>query len=79
MEEEDMLDDEMTILTAREAAEYLWVSLFTLKRIETEGWLRPYHTPGGHRRYSVRMLDEYLETSRTSSHRPELESESEVE
>lgn len=76
---EDMLDTEMTILTAREAAEYLGVSLFTLKKIEVEGWMRPFHTPGGHRRYSVRMLDEYLESSRTSPGRPEPGSESEIE
>lgn len=54
----------MQLLTAREAAEYLRVSLFTLGRIEKEGLLVPFRTPGGHRRYSVEMLDEYLERSR---------------
>ena len=54
----------MKLLTAREAAEHLHVSLFTLGRIEKEGLLVPYRTPGGHRRYSLEMLDEYLEGSR---------------
>jgi hypothetical protein len=36
----------------------------TLSRIEREGGLVPYHTPGGHRRYSVKMLNEHLNNSR---------------
>ena len=75
MVEEDLFDDEMTILTAKEAAEYLRVSLYTLKRMESEGGLMPFRTPGGHRRYSLKMLDEYLEKSRKPSRHPESESE----
>ena len=37
MAEEEMLDEEMIILTAKEAAEYLRVSLYTLKRMESGG------------------------------------------
>ena len=67
MEELDRtLDDRMTLLNSREAAQYLRVSLFTLSRIEKEGGLVPFRTPGGHRRYSVRMLHDYLERSRSS-------------
>lgn len=67
MEElDEMLDERLTLLNAREAAEYLRVSLFTLSRIEREGGLVPFRTPGGHRRYSMRMLHEYLENSRHS-------------
>ena len=76
MAEEQVLDEEMIILTAKEAAEYLQVSLYTLKRMETEGGLNPFRTPGGHRRYSLKMLDEYLEQSRL---RPESNSESKSE
>lgn len=54
----------MTLLTAREAARYLHISLFTLGRMEKEGLLVPFRTPGGHRRYSPEMLSEYLERSR---------------
>jgi excisionase family DNA binding protein len=59
-----MLHEGMTILTAKEAAEYLRVSLYTLRKMEMEGLLDPFRTPGGHRRYSLNMLDEYLEKSR---------------
>ena len=52
------------LVTAKEAAAYLRVSLFTLRKIEQQGLLVPYRTPGGHRRYSVEMLNEYLEHSR---------------
>ena len=61
----------MGLLTAREAAEYLHVSLFTLGRIENEDLLVPYRTPGGHRRYSLEMLNEYLERTRSPLERRE--------
>ena len=64
-----MAEETMIILTAKEAAEYLRVSLYTLRRMENAGSLIPFRTPGGHRRYSLRMLNEYLEKSRMSSHR----------
>jgi excisionase family DNA binding protein len=76
---EDYLEEEMTILTAKEAAEYLRVSLYTLRKMESGGGLVPFRTPGGHRRYSLRMLDEYLEKSRDLSRRRESESETEVQ
>lgn len=59
-----MESDDRRILAAREAAEYLGVSLATLRKIESRGELVPSRTPGGHRRYSVAMLDEYFEKSR---------------
>ena len=52
------------LLTAKEAAEFLHVSMFTLSKIEREGYLVPFRTPGGHRRYSVDMLRRYLEGTR---------------
>ena len=54
----------MNLMTAREAAKYLRVSRFTLDKIERTGGTVPYRTPGGHRRYSVRMLNKYLNNSR---------------
>jgi excisionase family DNA binding protein len=69
MAEEIMTDKGMTILTAKEAAEYLRVSLYTLSKMESEGGLVPFRTPGGHRRYSLKMLEEYLEKTRKSSRR----------
>jgi len=55
-----------SLMTAKEAARYLRVSMFTLSKIESAGGLAPYRTPGGHRRYSLRMLNEYLNNSRSS-------------
>lgn len=52
------------LLNAKEAAGYLGISLPTLARTEKKGDLSPYRTPGGHRRYSIEMLEEYLENSR---------------
>ena len=59
-----MAEERRPLLKAREAARYLRVSLFTLSKIESQGGLVPYRTPGGHRRYSLRMLNGYLENSR---------------
>jgi DNA-binding transcriptional MerR regulator len=52
------------LLTSKEAVIYLGISLSTLNRIESQGLLVPFRTPGGHRRYDTRMLDEYLESTR---------------
>lgn len=51
------------LLTADEAARFLHVSAFTLRKIEREGHLVPFRTPGGHRRYSIEMLGRYLEST----------------
>ena len=59
-----MTKEREPLLTAREAANYLRISLYTLRRMEKAVLLKPYRTPGGHRRYSIAMLDEYLESSR---------------
>jgi excisionase family DNA binding protein len=61
---EDIQVDPMRVLTAKEAADYLRISLFTLRKIEQQSLIVPYRTPGGHRRYSLEMLNEYLEKSR---------------
>ncbi|MHB0856281.1 MAG: GAF and HD-GYP domain-containing protein [Anaerolineae bacterium] len=60
-----MADDHLTLLTAKEAAAYLRISLFTLNRMEKEGHVVPFRTPGGHRRYSLGMLNDYLTSSRS--------------
>jgi excisionase family DNA binding protein len=58
------MEEKSGLLTAKEAAAYLRISLFTLRKIEQQALIVPYRTPGGHRRYSVEMLNEYLEQSR---------------
>ena len=57
-------EERKVVLKAREAAQYLRISLFTLNKIEREGKLVPFRTPGGHRRYTLQMLNEYLEGNR---------------
>ena len=52
------------LLNAQDAVEYLGISLSTLNRVEKQGLLVPFRTPGGHRRYARTMLDEYLEATR---------------
>lgn len=59
-----MVNSRSRLLTAKEAVTYLGISLSTLNRIEKEGKLVPFRTPGGHRRYDQGMLDEYLESTR---------------
>lgn len=56
--------DNTRLLTAREAANFLHVSLSTLWRLERQGFIIPFRTPGGHRRYSLAMLQTYLDRSR---------------
>jgi MerR family transcriptional regulator/heat shock protein HspR len=58
------MSSELRLFTAKEAADYLRVSPFTLRKMEQLGMIVPYRTPGGHRRYSLDMLNEYLEKSR---------------
>lgn len=53
----------MRLLTAREAATYLRVSLSTLRRMELRGQLDSLRTPGGHRRYTLAMLNDCLSPS----------------
>lgn len=52
-------EKEMLISTGR-AASYLSVHVTTLQRWDREGKLRPRRLPSGHRRYSVRELDEFM-------------------
>ncbi len=60
---------EIRLLTAKQAAAYLGISLYTLRKVEYLGYLKPYRTPGGHRRYSQQMLDGYLERSTEFSYK----------
>jgi len=67
-----MAESRVSLMTAKEAARYLRVSMFTLGKIESNGGLAPYRTPGGHRRYSLRMLNRYLNNSRRVSRFPSI-------
>jgi len=64
---EDARDRRKFRMTARQAAEYLGVSLVTLRKMEKGGELVPFRTPGGHRRYSLEILEEYAQSKRRST------------
>jgi excisionase family DNA binding protein len=53
-------DQALTLLTAKEAIEYLRISLSTLNRMERKGQIVSLKTPGGHRRYTLDMLNACL-------------------
>jgi excisionase family DNA binding protein len=59
-----MAEHNERLLTAKEAVSYLGISLSTLHKVERQGLLLPFRTPGGHRRYDRGMLDEYLQATR---------------
>lgn len=62
MDKSDKVNDSepLTLLTAREAAGYLRVSMSTLSRMERRGQLSSLRTPGGRRRYTLEMLNSCL-------------------
>ena len=64
---EDVITRKKFRMTAPQAAEYLGISLVTLGKMEKEGELVPFRTPGGHRRYSLEILEEYVEMKRRSA------------
>ncbi len=63
-----MAEDKERLLTAKEAVAYLGISLSTLHKVEKNSLLMPFRTPGGHRRYDKKMLDDYLQASRRANH-----------
>lgn len=46
--------------TSSQAADYLGVSLATVRRWSNNGHLHGYRTPGGQRRFSHEQLDAFL-------------------
>lgn len=49
-------------LSISQAAQYLGVSLSTVRRWSDGGHLRGYRTPGGQRRFSREQLDAFLQS-----------------
>ena len=60
-------------MTTRQAAEYFGVSSATLIKMEKGGDLAPQRTPRGHRRYSLRILEEYVQSKRRPVPRPKAD------
>ncbi|MCO4320971.1 DNA methyltransferase [Aliidiomarina quisquiliarum] len=52
------------LLSTREAANYIGVSMSTVYRMVENKTLNPSKTPGGHRRFSIKMLDEFKKNSK---------------
>ncbi|HHX69369.1 MAG TPA: helix-turn-helix domain-containing protein [Gallicola sp.] len=52
------------LLNTKEAAHHLGVSTSTVYRMVNRGTLMPSKTPGGQRRFSIEMLNDYLEKSK---------------
>src|SRR3954467_11300701 len=55
-------------LTLGQAAKYLGVAQSTIRKWSDLGRVRAFYTPGGHRRYRRRDLDEFLERSGPDAH-----------
>jgi excisionase family DNA binding protein len=55
-----LIHQSLALLTAKEAADYLRISVSTLNRMEHKGTVTSLRTPGGHRRYTLEMLNACL-------------------
>ena len=51
-------------LSTGQAARYLGLSVWTVRRYEAAGLLSPYRTPGGRRRFLRTELDAFIERQR---------------
>jgi excisionase family DNA binding protein len=56
--------EEKTIFTTKEAAKYLGISTSTIYRMEKQGLLSSIKTPGGQRRFRIKILEKYLKISK---------------
>ena len=54
------LPDRRLVFTSSEAADYIGVSLATIRRWTDAGHIACYRTPGGQRRFSSDQLDEFI-------------------
>jgi excisionase family DNA binding protein len=52
--------DRQLVFTSSQAAEYLGVSLATIRRWTDAGHIGCYRTPGGQRRFSRAQLDNFI-------------------
>lgn len=56
------------VFTSSQAAEYLGVSLATIRRWADAGYISCYRTPGSQRRFSRRQLDEFISSLQRPGH-----------
>ncbi len=67
------------VFTSSQAANYLGVSLATIRRWTDAGHIGCYRTPGGQRRFARQQLDEFMNSMHRdghseSAHAPEAQS-----
>jgi excisionase family DNA binding protein len=60
MPSKQMNSDSRLVFTSSEAADYIGVSLATIRRWTDAGYVACYRTPGGQRRFSSDQLDEFI-------------------
>jgi putative resolvase len=60
------------IFSISEAAQYLGVFALTLRNWEKKGNIRPFRTPGGHRRFKRSELDKIINNT-TNAENPPLQ------
>jgi putative resolvase len=60
------------MLSISAAADFIGVCTKTLRRYESRNLIAPLRTPGGHRRYSMLLLDQFLEEHMNSTRRNEI-------
>jgi len=72
-----MRNDRRLVFTSSEAAQYLGVSLATIRRWTDAGHISCYRTPGGQRRFSRSQLDDFITSM--SHEVPHAESEAHAE
>ena len=60
----DLRDDRQLVFTSSQAAEYLGVSLATIRRWTDAGYVSCYRTPGGQRRFAREQLDSFVTSMR---------------
>jgi len=56
------LADRQLVFTSSQAADYLGVSLATIRRWTDAGHIACYRTPGGQRRFSRSQLDRFVDS-----------------
>lgn len=61
-------NEQRLVFTSSQAAEYLGVSLATIRRWTDAGYISCYRTPGDQRRFSRRQLDDFMESMQRPSH-----------
>ncbi len=66
--EDDGASERQLVFTSSQAANYLGVSLATIRRWADAGYISCYRTPGSQRRFSRRQLDEFISSLQAPGH-----------